>query len=162
MREVTVSEFSLRALIREVLSEDTSEDLAAILKEIIRRIPPEHVQAALEQAIYSALHAEVTRPRPGPVPSGGKGSAKVRRIREHWRKVLESRYTVENGKLRRIGDMDSDDVLFVAGHLEEIARQNVSQAERMRGVAGKMAELGVARVRDLPEDYLASAFSRDM
>jgi hypothetical protein len=152
-----MTDFNLKALAREVIDEDTSEDLAQIIKEVRRRIPRDVTGEALDQALAPFVHDMIRKPwRPAPPAP----SAKVTAIREAWRRKLdEIRYTVDGDSVRRLGDMSHDDVIFVAEGLEVQARQNQARAAWMRSWATAMAEHGAARVRDLPDDVQSGMFT---
>jgi hypothetical protein len=152
-----MTDFDLKALAREVIDQDTSENLGQIIKEVRRRIPARAAGEALDQALAPFVHDMIRRPwRPAP-PSP---SAKVTAIREAWRRKLEEiRYTVDDDSIRRLGDMTHADVIFVAEGLEVQARQNQARAAWMRSWAQAMTEHGAARVRDLPDDVQSSMFT---
>lgn len=153
-----MTDFDLKTLAREVIDQDTSEDLAQIIKEVRRRIPARAAGEALDQALAPFVHDMIRKPwRPAPPAP----SAKVTAIREAWRRKLdEIRYTVDGDSIRRLGDMSRDDVIFVAEGLEAQARQNQARAAWMRSWAEAMAEHGAARVRDLPDDIQSGMFGR--
>lgn len=157
-----MSEFSLKALAREVINEDESEDLAQMVKELRRRIPADATDSALEQALTPFVHEMVRAPnRHGGIGnSRPRPSAKVTAIREAWqRKLDEIRYTVADGSIRRLGDMTRDDVIFAAGQLEDMARRNKLRAMSMRSIAEAMTQHDASRVRDLPDGYLGEMFT---
>jgi hypothetical protein len=153
-----MTDFNLKALAREVIDEDTSEDLAQIIKEVRRRIPRDVTGEALDQALAPFVHDMIRKPwRPAPPAP----SAKVTAIREAWRRKLdEIRYTVDGDSVRRLGDMSQADVIFVAEGLETQARQNQARAAWMRSWAAAMTEHGAARIRDLPDDVQRGMFGR--
>lgn len=155
--------FDLRALAREVINDDTSEDLAQMVKELRRRIPRAAIGDALDQALTAFVHDMIRKPDAGrsrdvPPPAA---SAKVTAIREAWRRHLDTiRYTVGDGSIRRLGDMSAGDVIFVAEHLELLARQNQARADWMNAWADALAKHNAARVRDLPDDVKRGMFAK--
>lgn len=159
------AEFSLRAIAISVLLEMDTEDRESVLKEIERRIPAEMLGEALHQAIPAFAHSVMPR-WPSPVPDladSGKAratgrSSKVAAIRDAWKRHLEGRYTVEDGSLRRLGDFRQEDLIFMAGQLEDKARRNRTRAKAMKDLAAALGEHKVTVVRDLPPDFLAGFF----
>lgn len=158
-----MTDFDLRAVARAVIAEDTSEDLGQMIKELRRRIPADAVETALSQALMPFVHDMMRGPSSalGRSRSPQPRSAKVSAIRDAWKRHLDSiRYTVQDGSVRRIGDMDRADVVFVAEQLEAIAKQNKLKSMSMRALAAAMSENDAARVRDLPDDFLRQMFER--
>lgn len=158
-----MSDFSLIAVVRGVLDADASEDLSVIIKEVRAAIPADCTDAALDQALLPLVHDVITkqRTRQPAAPSGSGRSSKVQRIRDYWRRQLDDiRYTVADGSVRRIGDMSRDDLLFIAGRLDELADYNRKRADSVRRIADALAEHDAATVRDLPEKFLETAFGR--
>ena len=153
------AELDLKTLAREVIDQDTSEDLAQMTKELRRRIPADAIGEALDQALVPFVHAMIRQPTSG--RQQPRPSAKVTGIREAWRRQLDKiRYTVEDGSIRRIGDMSHDDLIFVAEGLEALAAQHQARATQIRELAGAMAEQHAGSVRDLPDDMLRPLFER--
>ena len=157
------TEFDLKTLARQVIDEDTSEDLAQMTKELRRRIPEDALHEALSQALVPFVHDMIRKPW-RPAARGSKpprASAKVTGIREAWRRKLdEIRYTVADDSIRRLGDMSHADLIFVAEGLETLAAQQQARASSIRTIAAAMAERDAARVRDLPDDCLRPLFER--
>ena len=156
------AEFDLKTLARQVIDEDTSEDLAQMTKELRRRIPEDALNEALSQALVPFVHDMIRKPwRPASRSSKPRPSAKVTAIREAWRRQLDQiRYTVGDGSIRRIGDMSHGDLIFVAESLEALAAQQEARASSLRTLAAAMAERDADSVRDLPDDCLRPLFER--
>lgn len=151
-----MTDFDLRAVAREVISDDTSESFAVMLKELRRRIPKDAVDAALNQTLPVYLHAmlrsPVTIPEPDSKPPARqpRPSPKVQTVREEWRRRLDQHYRIEDGHQRRIGDMTADNLTYVAGHLFELADQNRNRGDWFLTLRSAVVKAGVKRVRDLP------------
>jgi hypothetical protein len=157
---MTESDFNLRALVRTVTAETTSPDNWLIAKETARRVPPDHIDAALVEALAEYVrHFQTTlRPRGFGGTSGGGNansgkSSKVAAIRAAYRRLLEAPYDTATGQ-KYLGDCTAEDLIFIADGLEEQARQNMAKASGFRGLSVVLGERGVARLRDLPDDVL--------
>ncbi len=150
--------FSLAELARTVLAESDSEDREQILKEIAGRVPAKLTGEAFRQALPAFVHQVQLSRWPAPGRPGGGRSAKVSAIRETWRKHLEGRYTVEDGSLRKLGDLRHGDLIFLADGLEAQAATLQARASGMKALAEALAGHEVQCVRDLPAAFLAEFF----
>lgn len=154
------TEFSLRAMARQVWDEMGSPDYHALAKEIARRVPAAKREAALNEALVEyarhfvvGLRPTARRVRPGAGQRNSARSAKVTAIRRTWPQ-LRATYLTKDGQ-KALGDCTRADVVFIAEHLERKARENQRKAGWMRDVATALGQAKVQRVRDLPDDVLA-------
>lgn len=165
-----MSEFNLRALIREVCDSSTIADPATLAKEVGKRIGRNQQREALEQALPTLVQHVISRSRSGATdtPGGqatvdihgssaaGGQSRKVASIRETWRRMLRDRVAVaDGGAWKFLGDCTSADLAYAATIREEHARSNAAAAERFRCLAERLDEHGVETVADLPVPVLA-------
>jgi hypothetical protein len=156
-----MSEFSLRALCREVWEELGGCDYHVLAKEVHRRIKAADREAALSDALveYSRVFSIGFRPSASRRPAKSAGqrnsgrSAKVAGIRRAWPQLRATYFTKDGQK--PLGDCSAADVIFIAEHLEKKARENQAKAGWMRDVAASMKANKVTHVRDLPDDVLA-------
>lgn len=171
-----MSEFNLRALIREVADTSTIADPDTLAKEVASRIGRNHVRAALEQALPSLVQAMLSRQRgsfivPGDQmrvgPQGldvagaptSNRSRKVQGIRSMWAAQLRERICVGPKSYKFFGDCDADDLNSAASVREDHARQNAANAARLREIADLLTKHGVDTVRELPDSILGAALS---
>ncbi len=149
-------EFSLRSLTREVWNEMGSPDYHVLAKEVARRITAKHREAALNEALTEYARQFVTRLRPQTRRSVRRParSAKVAGIRAAW-PALRATYLTRDGQ-KALGECTRIDVVFIAENLDKKARECQAKASWMRDLAAAMKEHGAVRVRDLPDDVLAS------
>lgn len=158
--------FILRVLVRDVVIEAHEPDSQLIAKEVARRLPPEHAEAALIDALREYVRHYLTTMRPAVSSPAGKAnsgrSSKVRGIRNAWRRCLdEAAYGTANGQ-KWLGDLDAADLIFVADGLEQKAREQMAKASGFRGMSAALGEHGAAQVRDLPDAVLAQFLSGDV
>lgn len=163
-----MSDFSLRKLVRDVLSASTMADPRGLAAEVFGRISPEDYGAALgeclpdvvrEEIRYSRNHVAPAAPMAeqagsGAPPSGR--SSKVASIRAMWQQKLRER--IHTGpsatEWRLLGDCTFEDLMFAAGERREIAARNEVKAEEYAQLAEAVRAAGVQRVRDLPAETL--------
>lgn len=162
------AEFSLRALVRQVRDELGTGDRHVIAEKTLPRIPAEHRDVAFTQALEEVARAVVKdgHPRLHSVPdssskprAGQRNSArssKVAGIRRVWPELRATYACLDAGK--QVADYSSDDLIFVAEHLETQARRNAAKAGNFRKLAALMAKSGAAKVADLPDEVLAAIF----
>jgi hypothetical protein len=165
----TSAGFNLRHLVRDVVASSPSPDYPLIAKEAARRIPPEHLEAALITALTEYVRHYATTIRPtisvlaAPVqlaesaaPARRPGqSPKVIGIRQAWRRYLDAPFGTATGQ-KWLGDCDAADLIFIAEDLEKKAAENVAKATGIRGLREEMGRHKAARVRDLPDVVLAA------
>lgn len=157
--------FHLMSTAREVVLEDTTRNKQLMAEELRKRIPEQNAEEALCEALYYVVNAAFSvmrfgnaRPQvnvasgPG---GGGSGSRKQEAIRDNWRKWLDATpYTVGDGSVRMLGDMNVQDLQFVAAKLQQQAHDRAARA-RLLGLYEKaLRKNGAERVRDLPDSVL--------
>jgi hypothetical protein len=155
--------FSLRALARETWTDLNGADYHVLAKEIARRIGPDDLEAALNEALlqYARQFAMGQRPpsRKTKHSAGQRNSArswKVQGVRQSWPQ-LRARIFTKDGQ-KAIGDCTAADLIFHADLLERQARQNQEKASFEREIAASLKANQVKCVRDLPDDVLAGFF----
>lgn len=162
-----MSEFNLRALVRDVARRSTIRDPDALADAIMREIPADYFLDALRTAIKPLIREVVSEARPhgtfttGPgrsqqspaisAPRGG--SVKVAAIRDGWQDHLRARYSVD-GDWKFLGECTYEDLHAIAKGLDLRAEQHASKARGMRALASLLTEHDVATVRDLPAQTL--------
>lgn len=183
-----MSEFSLRALARQVISEhgivNDPQVRLRVAREVVRRIPPEHraeshlqAMAVFVQEVNRANRAYL-RPVP-PASEAGEGEARTDSMDtpENPQRTpsANSANSATQAAIRRVGkllretvyavvpekaleDYDPDEVEAAAAYLENQSAELATKAARYRQVAAHMRALGIKRVRDLPVDLLADVF----
>jgi hypothetical protein len=155
-----MSEFSLKALAREVWDEIGGADYHVLAKEIARRVRPEDRVAALNESMleYARHFAVGLRPsgrktRPGAGQRNSARSAKVAGIRRSWPQ-LRARILTNDGQ-KPLSDCTAADLIFHVDLLERQARQNQAKAGWYREIAAALKAHKVQRVRDLPDAVIA-------
>lgn len=166
MVAVAVSEFDLRALVREVAAQSTTADPPSIAKQVLDRIDRRHSRVALEQALPTIVQHVISRGRSAvgaepaagqllgdtqKITAGGGRSAKVAGIRDWWRRQLDTQVAVgpERTDWKFLRDCTATDLDYAAGIREHLARSNALAAERMRKLAEDLRATGVETVADL-------------
>lgn len=168
-----VSEFNLRALVREVAATSTMNDPGDIAEEVAKRIARKDTAEALRQALRVFVRQVISEQRPhsigapsSPVTSpkfrsagpAANRSAKVAAIRDGWQKHLRARYHVGDGQWSQLGDCGREQLDYIATFLDNQAAQKQAKARSIRRLAEAVTEHEVKRVRDLPAELLMTAF----
>jgi hypothetical protein len=158
-----MSEFSLRALCREVWGDLGGADYHVLAKEVHRRIAAKDRDAALSEALveYSRSFALGQRPALSSqkVKAGQQNSArswKVQATRQGWPQ-LKARIFTRDGQ-KALGKCTAADLIFHAELLEKQSRQLVRKASRERELAAALKAHKVERVENLPDVVLAEFF----
>jgi hypothetical protein len=161
-----MSEFSLRALAREVWDDLGGCDYHILAKEIQRRISAADRDAALAEALaeYSRQFAVGLRPtlrkaKPGAAQRNSGRSAKVAGIRRSWPQLRAHIFTRDGQKA--LGKCTAADLIFHADLLERQSRQLQAKASRERDLAALLRAHQVERVENLPDTVLSEYFSGD-
>ena len=170
---MSVSEFNLRDLIRQVCEASVDLNVQKIAVEVDQRIRPEDREAALQQSlptmVYEVAHKMRGNTRIQHSPAGGDElqqkraarSPKVAAIREHWRRALLELHSVDRaGGMKRLADLTRDDLMFNVEAREEVARKNAEKALQFRFLLDLVTRHDVATVGDLPESVLATTLVR--
>jgi hypothetical protein len=153
-------EFSLRKLACEAWDDLGSCDYHVLAKEIHRRIAAKDRDAALAEALvaYAREFNSMRRPTARKTAAGQKNSArswKVQGVRREWPQ-LRARYWTGGDDRKPLGDCTAAEVVFIAENLDKKARENTRKAAWMRDLAGELAAHKAGRVRDLPDEVLAT------
>jgi hypothetical protein len=166
-----MSDFSLRAVIRQVATRSTIRDPDALADEIMRQIPSEHFLDALRAAIKPMVREVISEERPHGTFTRGvgrastqpaistptRGSMKVTAIRDGWQDHLRARYSVERGEWKFLGECTYEDLQFIAARLDRQAEMHASKARGMRSLAAALTDHDAETVRDLPPAFLMTA-----
>ncbi len=162
-RESTVSDFNLRALVRDVAQRSTIRDPDQLAEAILREIPEANFLDALKAAIKPLVREVISGARPHGTFTTGYGSPqqqpaisaprggsmKVTAIRDGWQEHLHARYSVSEG-YKFLGECTYEDLQFIAGRLDRQAEMHASKARGMRSLAALLTEHDAKTVRDLP------------
>lgn len=166
-----MSDFNLRAVIREVAGRSTIRDPDQLADEIMRHIPQESwmeaMRAALKPMVREVISAErphgtftrgYGKPSPSPaINTPSKGSTKVSGIRDGWQEHLRARYATDGGTWKFLGECTYEDLQFIAARLDKQAEAHASKARGMRSLAAALTDHDAATVRDLPSAFLMTA-----
>jgi hypothetical protein len=163
-----VSDFNLRALVRDVCATSTIPDPTMLAKEVNRRIRKADRDTALGQCLQIFVQHYVSLNRNSPSQStgdphmstaGGSTSRKVTGIRDAWRRMLNDRIAVgsDPGAWKFLRDCTVTDLDYAASIREEHARRNADSAKRLRDLAELLTEHGATTVGALPESVLGPA-----
>jgi len=165
-----MSDFDLRALIREVADASAVADPGVLVAEVSARIGARDRAAALDQCLRSVVIQTLSQMRmsshspggPHGRPAAGRSpSHKGARIREHWRRALRETIYVSVGEWKFLAECTETDLDFAAGVRENNAAWNMVQAERLRRLGKLLAEHGADTVGDLPDDVLRGGLEGD-
>jgi hypothetical protein len=170
-QEETVQEIDLRGLAREVLDTSGSADLHAVADEVYARIHARDRAAALRQALPIVVkqlnsldrshpsagdtHAGAVRPVQGP---SRPTRTSATRLREAWQVHLAQRFPAIGGD-KFLRDFTVADVDFAITVREEHLARVAATTARFRAIRKALAEAGVEKVGDLPEDTLRELFN---
>jgi hypothetical protein len=154
-----VSDFNLRALVREVSDESGAADPTVLADAVYKRVAAKDRPAALREALRHFVRLNVSIDRMTPAvqersddkPAGR--SWKRDGIRQGWRAHLRQRLHVADG-WKFLGDCGFDDLMFAAAERREIASRTMAAADRYEALAKLLANHNVTRVADLPDEVL--------
>lgn len=164
-----MSEFNLRALVREVADASGDADPGLLAEAVYKRIAAKERPAALREALRHYVRLTVAMERTAspstqeqPEGTGKPGTRSWKRdgIRAGWRRYLRTRLHTEGG-WKFLGDCGFDDLMFAATERREIAAATLSAADRYEALAKLCADHGVSRVADLPDSVLDAIESDD-
>jgi hypothetical protein len=161
-----MTDFDLRALVREVCDHSTVADPLMLAKEVNRRIKQADRDAALESALPLVVQNELGRLRMrhhAPIPGTPQPSRKVAGIREMWRRTLRDRINVgpDVSDWKFLADCTAEDLDYAAALREEHARRNAARAAQYRRLAELLNGHGVSTVGELPESALKDGLGDD-
>jgi len=155
--QAAVTEFSLRARIREVMDGSATADPKAIADEVLARINTRDAMAALEQALPSYVRIFVGETRRHAVAStGGRRSWKAEGARDYAAEFLRRQEDVvgDGTGWKFIAECDAEDMRAVAMKRRQQAADLVDTAAWYEKIAGLLDEHSAATVGALPEPVL--------
>jgi hypothetical protein len=165
---VTTTEFQLRDLIRDVIGKSALADPDDLAAAVLAEIPEELTREALAQALrpivrqvaaHHRLHTRIVSEQTlEQLTPPSAGSAKVRAIRDWWKRALLDSYHVSDGAIRYklLRDCTADDLAFAIEERRAMARRNDAKADQLEIVQRLVLEHGVNQVGQLPEATLAA------
>jgi hypothetical protein len=160
-----MTEFSLRALVRQVWDELGGCDYHVLADKLLPRIEEGNRQAALDEALVAycrqftvGLHATL-RKAPARARQDSARSWKVAGVRKSWPELRAHIFTKDGQKA--LGKCTFEDLIFHADLLERQARQLQSKSARVRDLAALLRAHQVARVENLPAEVLAEYFESE-
>jgi len=159
-----MTEFNVRAVIREVVEESGLTDPGEIAAKVAENVPAKALRPVLAEVLRDtvriALHSYKTWRQPSPEPerdrrpSSGR-SAKVGAIRD-WARVLRQPVAVEGNVWKQFGECSADDLAFLAVDRRENAAESLAAAVRFEKYAAALDEHGAEAVADLSDEVIAS------
>lgn len=169
-----MKDFSIYSFVTEVRKQHPELAPNELAKEVLTQLPAEHERAALEQALRLLVSGEITRNtanRPFLIPSAGLSSEtprdsarswKTAASRRRWESYLEEPFHVIPGSKRWIafGDCTADDLTTSALSRRDRAAALLTAAEALDEWVELLAQHGVRRVRDLPQEVLRHRLDR--
>lgn len=144
----------LRQIIVETLDESDSPDPHVVAEDVLNRIGPRDVRAALADLLADEVRRVIhqqrgTAPLPAPPESNGK-----RDLGEMARDPWRHRQWVPGSGWKFLGDLTADDCDAVADHYEVLAEANAAQARRWRTRARWLRTQEAVVLRDLGAEVL--------
>jgi hypothetical protein len=159
----TTDEFSLSALIRNVVDSTAFVGPDEVAAEVARLIPNDYKDAVLTTCLRSHVHTALTQIRSGngrlaPLPTrSAKGDAiRVWGIEQRDRRLTEQLH-VGPGEWKLLVDCTAENLRFVAAERMDMARRCESAASTYTALADALDELDVKTVRDLPDATIEDA-----
>lgn len=147
-----MSDFDLRAVIRDVLDEGGCDTFREYAVRVIGRVPPKELKNAL-MACLPELVREIDHSRKPVVPvhsAGGHASSKVAAIAQAWSLFLARHITTDVGTQIRLAEATEEQVRFYVGLLRVKAREVNDQASKFEQIADLMCQHKAATVGQLP------------
>lgn len=176
MHQSGPQDFTLRTLVREVLSDSAEADPGAVADKVLASIPREHLVAALAQALRPYVRQVISEERiahsftshlpatstPFREPSGAgaptqpraPGSWKVQAIRDNWQKHLAARIHVGDGRWKFLRDCRYEDLVAAAEERRALAEKNQAWARQYDAWARLLTDHGVEMFGELPVETL--------
>lgn len=140
-----MTEFDLSALVREVHDTTDLTDHRQVAKEVRQRIPDDHLEGALLDAltVYVRNMFSLFRPSIGGASFGKPGNKSQKRdsIREWWQRSLNQRYATADGQ-KLLRDFTRDDCMFQAEQDRKKAVELVAKAESWEQLAKRVPKNG--------------------
>ena len=168
-----MSDFNLRAVVREVLAGTNEADPGVIAGMVTARIDAADRDAALSQMMRlfvrqvmseertaaapfsSSSGGQLTRGSHAPIAAAaGRPSLRVAGIRDGWQRALRSRVHVGHSEYKLLADCNYDDLYAAAAEREDLARRNQAWARHYHVLAALLTEHDVETVGELPSNVL--------
>lgn len=154
-----MSDFDIRAAIRNVVEESNLSDPGDIAAKVIDQIPGRDLRAVLtvvlREYVRTQLHSFERWRAPDPEPVKANRSAKVAAVRA-WARMLRKPVAVEDNIWKQFGDCGVEDLLFLAEDRRRNAAESIAAAERFEKYVAAVEESGVDTVAELPDAVIAS------
>jgi hypothetical protein len=149
-----MTDFSLRALVRNVLDETDLTSPDEIAEKVAASIPKDQLRAVLAMTLRDFVRVEMTRVRSAgqnddkAQPRPANRSAKVTAIRDAAPKWMRERvYVGTTWKL--LAECTYDNLMFLVADRSALAAQNSAAADRYQKIADAVKRARVACVADL-------------
>lgn len=162
-----MSDFSLPALVREVIATTDLTSPRDVAAKVAESVPSRELRGALAEALASYVRVEFHRDRPplstAPTVPTANRSAKVASIRQHaesWRRTLQSRLCAA-GEWLLLKDCSYEHLTVLATERRRAAAENVAAAEMYERFAEAVESAGVDRFGDLPDETLRALLSSE-
>jgi hypothetical protein len=159
----TANEFSLSALIRDVVDTTAFVGPDEVAAEVARRIPKSHKDAVLATCLRSHVHTAITQIRStngrlAPLPTrSAKGDAIRAWATEQRTRRLSEQLHVGPGEWKLLADCTAENLRFVAAERMDMARRCEASASTYNALADALDELDIKTVRDLPDATIEDA-----
>lgn len=158
-----MSDFSLAALIRQVIDETDLATPDEIADKVAEMVPSRQLRAAIAELLREVVRVELTRTRSNPVPVARRianPSAKVRGLRQMadaWRRRLRDRIHIGQGPdaWKLLADCTATDFRFAADERRTMAAGILAAATEYESFAEALETHKVSRFADLPESVQA-------
>lgn len=158
-----MSDFVLRHLVREVLSDSDEADPGRIADMVLAQIPPRQTRTALAQALRLFVRQVISETRTArnePTVTPISRSAKVAAIREGWQRRLDDRVHGAEGSWKKLRDCTYDDLLSAATERRQMAERNNAWARQYDAWARLLTEHDAETFGDLPAEIQMHALGR--
>jgi hypothetical protein len=154
-----MSDFDIRAAIREVVDSSDLTDPGEIAAKVAEQVPAPKLRHVLAMVLRDYVRVELHRYRtwrkpvePAPKPARSPHQAAVR----EWVRVLRQPVAVEENVWKQFGECSADDLAFLAGDRRQNAADSIAAAERFEKYAAALDESGAETVADLSDAVIAS------
>lgn len=153
---------SLRQLAREVVETSTSNDLDAMIDELLNRVPEADLRDALRETLRTVIRDAIHARRNTTVPIAGRAAPKnqsggswwVEGIRKAHQEKLRDLFHVGSGNWKRLAEMTYQDLIFAAEERRDNAKRSLAHADKLDTYAATVRRFGVDTFGDLPESEL--------
>jgi len=153
---------SLRQLAREVVEASTTNDLDAMVDDLLNRVPDEELRAALRETLRTVIREAIHVQRNSTVPIAGRSAPAsqggdswwVKGIREAHQGKLADLFHIGGGQWKRLAEMTYNDLTFAAEERRDNAKRSLAHADKLDTYAATVQRYGVDTFGDLPESEL--------